>query len=167
MEAKCVIVLQSGNYLYYYLDRDHALRATNQLIVVATPSRSVRSQTTLLCPDAWTWCLPYTKEQDYQTLLDQMEKHHMVSNEEIEAIRRETAGYQMSKHILSYIEEILEKMKPLQIELQLQLQQQQTILQQEYSRRRNKVEQTKAQLGQISRCEQLIKDAKGSKSDNK
>ena len=79
---------------------------------------------------------------DYQTLLDQMNRNSGLTNEVIEVFKRETAGYQMSPHILSYMEKILEKMRIALV-------------------------QTHAHHPQISRIEQLIHDAKGSESDNK
>ena len=186
MKAKCLIALRL--LWNFYLTRDILLRATNQFIVVATPS-SDHPRRAAHRPDVWSWCLAYTKEHEHQTLLEQI---NIFRNAYIEAIRRETAGYQMSPRILSYMEKILEKMKPLQIEQQLQLQQlqqeQEFLLHQEYSssemktRKKRKIKKKlrqteekvaeisrimKIHLAQISRIEHLTKDVRGSESINK
>ena len=68
----------------------------------------------------------------------------------------------MSTHILSYMEKILEEMKPLQQQL---CQKQEFLLQGEYSS--DEMRTLRQTLALISRFEHLIEDAKGSESDNK
>ena len=121
MEAKCVIAFSIDESLTR--TRDQFLRATNQLIVVAY--KATISALYARRPDAWTLCLPYKyQSKDYQTLLDDMRRYldddidnDATKNESIEAIKWETAGCQINTHILSYMKNILEKLKSLHIKL--------------------------------------------------
>ena len=121
MEAKCVIAFSIDESLTR--TRDQFLRATNQLLNVAY--KTTISAIYVRRPDACPLCIPYKyMSKDYQTLLDHMRRYldddiynDATKNESIEAIKWETAGCLINTHFVSYMKNILEKLKSIHIKL--------------------------------------------------